>query len=94
MSSIVSSNLAQWQWHALGNQRFAVRALSLAVCRGELSALITRFSLNVCEMGGKGSEKLKRYPPPSPTACDSWMVVRKKTSVKDIGLKGLRSYSS
>ena len=45
-------------------------------------------------MGGRGSEKLKKCPPLSPAACDSWMVVRKKTSVKDIGLKDLRSYSS
>ena len=49
---------------ALGNQRFPVRVRLLAMCRGELSAVIARLMSN-CEAGGSGSEELKKCPPPS-----------------------------
>ena len=56
---------------ALGNQRCPVRVRLLAMCRGELSAVIARLMSN-CEAGGSGSEELKKCPPPSPAVL--WFV--------------------
>ena len=46
---------------------------SETICRGELSAVISRLmSKSVCEAGGNGSEELKKCPPPSPAV--QWLV--------------------
>ena len=45
---------------------FPVRVRLLAMCRGELSAVVARLMSSVCEAGGSGREELKRYPPPFP----------------------------
>ena len=44
---------------------FPVRVWLLAMCRGELSAVIARLMSKYlfCEVGGSGSEELMEYPP-------------------------------
>ena len=50
----------------LGNQRFPVRVWLLAICRGELSAVIAPLMFKCVWSGGSGSEELKKYSSHSP----------------------------
>ena len=43
----------------LENQRFPLGAQLLAMCRYELSAVISGLELSVCKVGGSGTEGLK-----------------------------------
>ena len=55
----------------------------LLICRGELSVAYAWLISSVCELGGSGSEELKKCPPPPLQSCDSWIVVKENAARKN-----------
>ena len=67
---------------------FPIQDRLLAMCRGDISAIITRLMYNVCQVGGSGREELKNSLPLSLLSHESWIIVKENPDWKKYAFRG------